>query len=147
MGAHLLAAKRAPSIAFGRYIVTATTPFTKDHLGELRVDAASVVRSLFPDVEEIYKSRGWQLPQTIERVYVNEKARRELGWAPLHDFRSALDRLAAGEEPHSSLATAVGAKGYHSATTHPYTIPPVKTRADAHDSQPPSCAGSAANAE
>ena len=58
---------------------------------------------------------------SIERVYVNAKAREELGWAPRHDFRAALDRLAAGEDHRSPLAAAVGAKGYHAVPTGPYT--------------------------
>ena len=119
--AHLLAAERAPALGFGRYIVTATTPFTPAHLAELRSDAASVVRRLFPDAAEIYAGLGWRLPESVERVYVNANARRDLDWAPRYDFRFALHRLATGQEHRSSLALAVGAKGYHSETAYPYT--------------------------
>jgi nucleoside-diphosphate-sugar epimerase len=49
----------------------------------------------------------------IERVYVNERARKELGWQPRYDFRYVLDRLEAGADPRSPLARAVGSKGYH----------------------------------
>lgn len=49
----------------------------------------------------------------IDRVYVNERARRELGWRPRHDFARVLARLPAGEDPRSELARAVGSKGYH----------------------------------
>ena len=59
--------------------------------------------------------------RAIERVYVNARAREELGWAPRWDFRHALDRLAAGEPPRSELAAAVGAKGYHAEPTGVYT--------------------------
>jgi UDP-glucose 4-epimerase len=121
VSAHLLAAQKAPSLGFGRYIVSATTPFTRDDLAGLRDDAATVVRRLYPDVDEVYAARGWRLLPSIERVYVNEKARRELGWSPHWDFRRALDRLAAGEEPRSELAATVGAKGYHAVPTYPYT--------------------------
>ncbi len=58
----------------------------------------------------------------IERVYVNARARRELGWVPRYDFRHLLDRLDAGEDPHSPLARVVGTKGYHPVTTGPYTV-------------------------
>src|SRR6202042_918141 len=37
--AHLLAAEKAAEIGFGRYIVSATTPFGRDDLAELRADA------------------------------------------------------------------------------------------------------------
>jgi hypothetical protein len=50
---------------------------------------------------------------SIERVYVNARARDELGFRPRWDFDRALGCLARGEEPRSELAREVGAKGYH----------------------------------
>jgi nucleoside-diphosphate-sugar epimerase len=118
---HRLALERAPAIGFGRYVISATTPFTEAHLERLRQDAAGVVAGLFPDYPEIYDRLGWTMTPSIERVYVNARARHDLGWSPRHDFRHALDRLAAGEDPRSELALAVGAKGYHQETTGVYT--------------------------
>ena len=37
--AHLLAAERAPPIGFGRYVISATTPFRRDDAARLRSDA------------------------------------------------------------------------------------------------------------
>ncbi|AWK89473.1 NAD-dependent epimerase/dehydratase family protein [Azospirillum thermophilum] len=114
--AHLLAAGRAAEIGFARYIVSATSPFTRDDLAELRRDAAAVVRRLFPDAEALYRARGWRLFPGVDRVYVNDRARRDLGWRPRYDFRHMLDCLAAGTEFRSPLALAVGSKGYHDGT-------------------------------
>jgi UDP-glucose 4-epimerase len=116
VSAHLLAVKRAPAIGFRRYIISATTPFTRDDLRELRVDAPAVVKRFVPEYEAEYARRGWKLPQTIDRVYINELARTELGWQPRHDFRSAIRSLRAREDFRSTLAKAVGSKGYHSIT-------------------------------
>jgi UDP-glucose 4-epimerase len=121
VAAHLLALERAPAIGFGRYVISATTPFTRDDLPDLPHDAGAVVARLFPDCEATYAARGWSLPRSIERVYVNALAREQLGWSPNYDFRAALDRLAAGEDPRSELARRVGAKGYHAVTTGVYT--------------------------
>jgi nucleoside-diphosphate-sugar epimerase len=121
VSAHLLALERAPGIGFGRYIVSASTPFAREDVAELRSDAAAVVRRLFPDYEAIYAERGWIMFDSLDRVYVNARARRELGWTPRYDFRHALDRLAAGEDPRSALAIEVGAKGYHAVATGPYS--------------------------
>jgi nucleoside-diphosphate-sugar epimerase len=119
--AHRLALDRAPGLGFGRYIISATTPFTRDDLVGLRADAPAVVARRHPEYERIYADRGWRMFPTIERVYVNQRARAELGWTPRYDFRAALRRLAAGEDPRSELARTVGAKGYHAVTTGVYT--------------------------
>ena len=111
--AHLLAIERAPALRFDRFIVSATTPFTRDDLPALRSDPATVVARHVPDYAAEYAARGWRLPVEIERVYVNERARRVLGWRPRHDFASALKALRATGDFRSALARAVGAKGYH----------------------------------
>jgi UDP-glucose 4-epimerase len=121
VSAHAAALGKAPQIGFGRYIVSATTPFGPGDLAELRRNAPAVVERLFPDYLEIYARLGWKMLPGIGRVYVNARARAELGWQPRYDFRHALDLLRAGQAPRSALATSVGAKGYHSVTTGPYT--------------------------
>jgi UDP-glucose 4-epimerase len=122
VGAHLLALDRAPMLGFGRYIISATTPFTRDDLEAIRTDLPSVVRRLFPDFDDVFSVRGWRMFDAIERVYVNERARSDLGWLPRHDFRYALDRLAEHADPFSPLTRAVGAKGYHEVSTGVYTV-------------------------
>jgi nucleoside-diphosphate-sugar epimerase len=122
VGAHLLALNRAPMLGFGRYIISATTPFTRDDLTAIRTDLPSVVRRLYPDFDDVFSVRGWRMFPAIERVYVNERARADLGWRPRHDFRYALDRLAEHADPFSPLARTVGAKGYHEVSTGVYTV-------------------------
>ncbi len=116
VSAHLLAIEKAPVIGFGRYIVSATTPFTRDDLPELRSNAPAVVRRRIPEYEAEYARRGWRMFPGIDRVYVNERARNDLGWKPRYDFRYVLDKLKAGADPRSPLARKVGSKGYHSET-------------------------------
>ena len=64
--------------------------------------------------EDEYGRRGWQMPDDIERVYVNRLARDELGWQPRVDFAEALHRLRRDERPFCPLTYEVGSKGYHS---------------------------------
>lgn len=111
--AHLQALERAPAIGFGRYIISATTPFTPEHCASLREDAPSVLRELFPAYESEYRRRGWKMFSGIDRVYVNTLARRELGWGPHWTFAHVLDCLAANQDPRSGLARSIGIKGYH----------------------------------
>lgn len=122
VSAHLLAAERAPAIGFGRYIVSATTPFTRADLAGLRRDAPAVVWRLFPEAHVEYERRGWRMFPQLDRVYVNARARAELGWQPRYDFRHVLGLLQAGEDPRSALARDVGAKGYHEVSTGVYTV-------------------------
>lgn len=113
VNAHLLAAERAPEIGFGKYIISAATPFSKADLAELRTDTPTVVKRLFPDYEAVFARYGWQMLPVMDRVYVNQKALAELGWTPKYNFRYILDQLKAGESFKSELAREVGAKGYH----------------------------------
>src|ERR1700722_19374949 len=76
VGAHLAAAERAPAIGFGKYIVSATTPFLPEALAELRADAPAVVRRRAPGYEAEYQRRNWTMFASIGRVYVNERARK-----------------------------------------------------------------------
>jgi hypothetical protein len=50
---------------------------------------------------------------TLDRVYVNERARTVLGWSPRFDFQHVLRSLMAGDDPRSGLARVIGSKGYH----------------------------------
>jgi UDP-glucose 4-epimerase len=113
VNAHLLALERVHAIRFGRYIVSATTPFTGDDLLELRTNADAVVRRRVPRYQEVYARRGWSMFPGIDRVYINERARKDLDWKPRYDFAHIIGLLHSGEDPRSSLARLVGSKGYH----------------------------------
>jgi UDP-glucose 4-epimerase len=113
VSAHLLAAEHAARIGFRKYIISATTPFDPDDAANLRNDAQRVVEERVPGYQAEYKKRGWKMLPSIDRVYVNERARNELGWRPQYDFRTILDRLKTGDDMRSPLARVVGSKGYH----------------------------------
>jgi nucleoside-diphosphate-sugar epimerase len=111
--AHLLAAERAPSIGFGKYVISATTPFLPEDCARLRVDAPAVVSLRAPGWEGEYSERGWRMFPRIDRVYDNALARRELGWRPKWNFTSVLQRLRETGDIRGPLAKLIGAKGYH----------------------------------
>ena len=124
VNAHLLAIGKVKSIGFGRYIISATSPFTPNDLIDLHIDAPSVVKRIFPDYEEEYIKLGWKMFPQIERVYVNERARKELGWNPKYDFRYILNKLKVGADPRSKLSILIGSKGYHALnfSERPYPV-------------------------
>jgi nucleoside-diphosphate-sugar epimerase len=113
VSAHLLAAAHGQDLGFRRYIVSATTPFLPEDLGELRTDAAAVVRRRVAGYDAAYARVGWRMVPRVDRVYVNQRAWDELGWRPRYDFATVIDRLDAGADIRSPLAMLVGSKGYH----------------------------------
>jgi UDP-glucose 4-epimerase len=124
--AHLRALDRAAALGFGRYVISATTPFTEADLPALRHAAADVVAQRVPACEAEYLRRGWKLFGGIDRVYVNARARADLQWQPRHDFAAVVERLRQGGDHRSALAQAIGSKGYHPApfTDGPYPVAP-----------------------
>jgi nucleoside-diphosphate-sugar epimerase len=112
VSAHLLAIDKAASIGFGRYIISSNSPFTREDLKDLSNDAPTVVKKKFPDYEEIYARYGWKMFPSIDRVYINERARHDLGWNPKYDFRHILNCLKNGDDPRSALSRKIGSKGY-----------------------------------
>ena len=111
--AHQLAVKKASEIGFGKYIISATSPFTQEELLELGTDAPSVLKQKFPAYEAVYTERNWEMFPRIGRVYVNDLARKELGWKPKYDFQHILTCLQQGREYRSPLSQLVRPKGYH----------------------------------
>jgi UDP-glucose 4-epimerase len=113
---HLAAIDKAPALGFGKFIITATTPFQQRDLPQLGVDAPEVVAKYFPDFPALYARAGWKMLPTLDRVYVNARARDLLAWTPRYDFAHVLRCIEAGQDFRSPLTRAVGSKGYHPAT-------------------------------
>ena len=113
VSAHLLAVGKVRDVGFGRYIVSASTPFTLEDLTILRKNAPEIVHRLFPESEAIFAARQWALFPHIDRVYVNHLAMAELEWRPKYDFQHVLECLRAGQDFRSPLAREIGSKGYH----------------------------------
>ena len=111
--AHLLAAERARSLGFAKYVISATSPFRREDVARLRADAAAVARERVAGWEDEYARRGWRMELSIERVYDNALARRELGWRPKWDFAAVIARLRETGDIRGPLARLIGEKGYH----------------------------------
>jgi UDP-glucose 4-epimerase len=111
--AHRLAIERAPAIGFGKYIISATTPFLPEDCPGLRAAAPAVVSARAPGWEDEYAGRGWRMFSSIDRVYDNTLARKDLGWRPKWDFLAIVEWLRATGDIRGPLAKQVGVKGYH----------------------------------
>lgn len=107
--AHERALERCAAIGFGKFIISATTPFEPADCEEIRRDLPAALDRRVPGWREPYERAGWKMAPYLDRIYDNTRARKVLGWEPKHDFRS----VAASGEVLSPLARAVGRKGYH----------------------------------
>lgn len=116
VSAHLLASKHAAAIGFGRYIISATTPFLPEDLPDLSRNAAKVIEMRVPGFTASYRREQWRMFDAVGRVYVNEAARRDLRWKPKYDFAHVLNSLRRGDDFMSPLAKLIGSKGYHDQT-------------------------------
>jgi UDP-glucose 4-epimerase len=113
VASHLVAMEKAPALGFGKFIITATSPFQREDLGQLGSDAPAVLAKYFPRYPEIYERLGWRMLPSLDRVYVNTRAREHLGWRPRYDFAHVLRCVEAGQDYRSPITLAIGSKGYH----------------------------------
>jgi nucleoside-diphosphate-sugar epimerase len=113
VSAHLLAARHATMLGFRRYIISATSPLQPEDMAALRANAPLVVQRRVPAYAATYARLGWTMAPGIDRVYVNARAREELGWQPRYDFAFLVRQLESAEDIRSPMARLVGAKGYH----------------------------------
>lgn len=94
--AHLHAQNAAENIGFGIYIISSTSPFSQTDTNHLRKHTPEIVEKYYPEYREIYERKGWKM-NSLDRVYVNEKARSELGWMPEYDFKRMIQDLSIEE--------------------------------------------------
>jgi nucleoside-diphosphate-sugar epimerase len=94
-----------------QFIYTSTTSLYGEAMvpretAELLHDPQRVILRHFPMAGERFATLGWQFPTRIDRVYVIEKAERELGYQPAFNF---LEYLA--EASHHSSASGCSRPG------------------------------------
>ncbi|MBA2679965.1 MAG: NAD(P)-dependent oxidoreductase [Ktedonobacteraceae bacterium] len=90
--AHLLAAINT-TVLFDIMNISASSPFLESDTPMLLRDAAAVIRARVPTLEPFFACHGWKLPTSIDRVYVSERARRQIRYNPLHNFSEYLQEI------------------------------------------------------
>lgn len=71
--------------------VSASTPFRQGDCQALYADAPAVLQQRCPALVAAFAKRRWELPPSIDRVYVVEKATDLLGYRPQYDWRQVLE--------------------------------------------------------
>ncbi|MCL6740319.1 NAD(P)-dependent oxidoreductase [Sphingomonas sp. RB56-2] len=86
--AHALALERSGPPA--TYVISGATPFRRDDCEELAREASAVIKRRCPGLIERMARKGWQPPNSIDRIYDGGLAARELGFIPRHGVDSCL---------------------------------------------------------
>ena len=112
--AHVSAVAKAPEIGFGKFIISATSPFGHEDAAALAVDTplgrGAVCARFRPSC----------IKSTVGRCSKRSAASMTiawpveiLGWSPEFSFAQAISDLLEGRDYRSKLSTQVGKKGYH----------------------------------
>jgi len=89
--AHCLALHNT-DIEFEIFNISAQSPFNENDTDELLHDARKVINRYYPSAEKIFGERGWEMPESIDRVYVISKAKKLLGYDPRHNFEELMQQ-------------------------------------------------------
>jgi len=68
------------------FILSGTTPFTRSDCKILKQTPEEVLRHRCPSICDLFASRQWKLPDSIDRVYDSSLAQQALGWTPSYGF-------------------------------------------------------------
>jgi UDP-glucose 4-epimerase len=75
------------------FIVSGATPFQRVDCRSLKQAPGSVLRERCPAICATFESRGWSLPESIDRVYDSSRAQQALEWKPLFGFEEVVNLL------------------------------------------------------
>lgn len=77
---------------FEIFNISSGSPFNKSETVLLKHSPKQVILQHYPQAEEVYQAKGWVFPQTIDRVYVCDKAKKQLGYDPQYTFAYLLQQ-------------------------------------------------------
>jgi UDP-glucose 4-epimerase len=82
-----------PGENYRMFILSGTTPFTQRDCNGLKQTPEEVLRNKCHLICDLFASRQWKLPESIDRVYDSSLAQRVLGWTPLYGFEEVAQLL------------------------------------------------------
>ncbi|MBB6499246.1 NAD-dependent epimerase/dehydratase family protein [Pedobacter cryoconitis] len=71
---------------FEVFNISAGSPFQKEDLVLLKKAPQEIIKRYYPDADRIYQEKGWSFPESIDRVYIADKAKHILGYQPRYTF-------------------------------------------------------------
>ncbi len=83
-------AVRSDLKGFHVFNISASSPFVKEECKILLDDPWSIIDMKFPNARGQFLNAGWKLPDSIDRIYVIEKAVNVLKYQPKENFENIL---------------------------------------------------------
>ena len=75
------------------FILSGATPFTQSDCNDLRRSPEKILRQKCHSICDLFTSRQWKLPESIDRVYDSSLAQQTLGWSPSYGFEEVTQLL------------------------------------------------------
>ena len=78
---------------YNTFCLSSYVPFSKDDLKSLIGNASQKIEEYYPGATELFRRRGYELPDTVHRVVDISRARKVLGFEPKFNFHNFLNDL------------------------------------------------------
>ena len=113
VSAHLLAWSRRRELGFGKFIITATTPFTRDDVARARPRCARGAAAHGSRIRGHLRHAGLEDAAGARPRLCTTTARATLlGWKPRYDFAARAAQRVGGHSIRAASSRAIGSKGY-----------------------------------
>jgi nucleoside-diphosphate-sugar epimerase len=95
-----------PAGGFDAFDVMALVPFVREDAAAMAADPAGLIERHWPGTVALARERGADIGALVwgETLWPIDKARRQLGWSPRHNFGEFLDAWRAGDESYYPFA-------------------------------------------
>jgi nucleoside-diphosphate-sugar epimerase len=77
---------------FEIFNISSGSPFGRHDLQQLKHSPTDVILQYFPEAKDIYQRKNWVFPESIDRVYVCDKATQILNYHPQYTFKYLLQQ-------------------------------------------------------
>jgi len=82
-----------PGENYRNFILSGATPFMQSDCKTLKQSPEKVLLHRCHSICDLFASRQWKLPESIDRVYDSSLAQQELGWTPSYGFEEVAHLL------------------------------------------------------
>jgi UDP-glucose 4-epimerase len=78
---------------FEIFNISGGSPFGREDLYNIKNNPVDTILKHYPEAAAIYEVNGWHFPESIDRVYVCDKARQHFNYTPKYTFEYLLHNI------------------------------------------------------